>query len=199
MKEQMQELRREGLTLLEIARKFGVSYGAVYYWVNPKYRKHSLEYGRERSKNPEVKKRHAKQSREYRQRYPERVKQQRARYRENNKDRIRASYRKWVEKNRNQIKENHKRWREKIRHQVIEHYSNGKMVCACCGENQYEFLTIDHLDGNGRQHRNKIHYPLYHWLVKNNFPSGFQVLCYNCNCAKGKYGICPHEIEKEKA
>ena len=31
------------------------------------------------------------------------------------------------------------------------------------------------------------------WMIKNNFPKGFQVLCHNCNLAKGFYGKCPHE------
>ena len=30
---------------------------------------------------------------------------------------------------------------------------------------------------------------------KNNYPEGFQVLCSNCNFAKGKYGSCPHTWE----
>jgi len=34
---------------------------------------------------------------------------------------------------------------------------------------------------------------LYSWLKKNNFPKGFQVLCMNCNFAKGKLGKCPHQ------
>ena len=31
------------------------------------------------------------------------------------------------------------------------------------------------------------------WIKKNNFPKGFQILCHNCNVAKGIYGECPHE------
>lgn len=36
---------------------------------------------------------------------------------------------------------------------VLDHYSNGTMVCACCGEKNIEFLTIDHIDGGGHTHR----------------------------------------------
>jgi hypothetical protein len=25
------------------------------------------------------------------------------------------------------------------------------------------------------------------------------VLCFNCNCAKGFYGSCPHDAEREEA
>ena len=34
---------------------------------------------------------------------------------------------------------------------------------------------------------------LHKWIKDNNFPDGFQILCHNCNQAKGYYGICPHE------
>ena len=35
--------------------------------------------------------------------------------------------------------------------------------------------------------------PLQKWIIENNFPKGFQILCHNCNVAKGLYGECPHE------
>lgn len=84
-----------------------------------------------------------------------------------------------------------KRYREKNKKLVFEHY--GK-ECACCGESEKAFLTIDHIHGNGNKHRKQIHRKTYIWLVKNNFPKGFQTLCFNCNW--GKYynnGICPHK------
>jgi len=34
---------------------------------------------------------------------------------------------------------------------------------------------------------------LYRWLQKNNYPDWFQVLCHNCNSAKGEFEICTHE------
>ncbi len=34
---------------------------------------------------------------------------------------------------------------------------------------------------------------LYSWLKKQGYPPGFQVLCHNCNLAKGYYGACPHQ------
>jgi hypothetical protein len=33
---------------------------------------------------------------------------------------------------------------------------------------------------------------LYLWLKRNNYPTGFRVLCHNCNLAIGFYGYCPH-------
>jgi hypothetical protein len=83
-----------------------------------------------------------------------------------------------------------KDWRRKAREMVFSHY--GKK-CACCGETIYEFLTIDHINGDGNKHRREIKTDIYRWLIKNNYPSGYQILCYNCNCSKGFYGICPHQ------
>jgi hypothetical protein len=80
-----------------------------------------------------------------------------------------------------------------IRYICLCMYSLGQLRCNCCGDSTYEFLTIDHINNDGAEHRRKIHQGLYQWLKDNDFPSGFQVLCYNCNCSKGHYGACPHK------
>jgi len=67
----------------------------------------------------------------------------------------------------------------------------GGSFCACCGEDHYEFLCIDHVDNNGAAHRKKVG-DVLSWLSKNGYPSGFQVLCINCNFAKGHLGECSH-------
>lgn len=78
---------------------------------------------------------------------------------------------------------------------IYEHYGNGLVQCSCCGEKEVRFLSVDHINQNGADHRREIgggH--LYNWLVKNNFPEGFQILCLNCN--HGRFlnaGICPHK------
>jgi hypothetical protein len=76
----------------------------------------------------------------------------------------------------------------------------GGYRCACCGETEKAFLTIDHIDNNGSSHRKSlggrtaagVH--TYRWLVRHNFPEGFQVLCMNCNWGKRMNGICPHKV-----
>lgn len=94
----------------------------------------------------------------------------------------------------------------KLKREVIDAYG-GK--CACCGETILVFLTIDHIEGNGAEHRRKMAAetgsnwgqagaPTYRWLRKNGFPKGFQVLCANCNCGRHwNGGICPHEEFEE--
>lgn len=80
---------------------------------------------------------------------------------------------------------------------VLKHYSKGKMECECCGERIIDFLTIDHKSNDGAKHRKTIGSAhVYKWLIDNNFPEGYSVLCMNCNFGKGlKYnkGICPHK------
>lgn len=81
-----------------------------------------------------------------------------------------------------------------VKIKIIEAYG-GK--CVCCGEKAMEFLTIDHINNDGAEDRKnngkKSGGKLYRWLIRNNFPKdNYQLLCYNCNCAKGFFGYCPH-------
>lgn len=79
----------------------------------------------------------------------------------------------------------------------------GGYQCACCGEEIRHFLTLDHINNDGAAHRKEVfgdsrasagsHRSLYCWIIKNNFPSIFQVLCMNCNWGKRMNGgVCPH-------
>lgn len=85
-----------------------------------------------------------------------------------------------------------KEYRARQAAQVFEHYGT---MCVCCGST--ERLTIDHVDGNGAEHRADLFgSPLgnadgtYRWLIKNNFPSGFQTLCGTCNQSKRRGPKC---------
>ena len=85
--------------------------------------------------------------------------------------------------------------RDRLRVEVLSAYSSEDApVCSCCGEKHLEFLTLDHVEGGGCQERKK--YPatmLFRRLRKQGFPSGYRVLCYNCNNSIGMYGYCPHK------
>jgi adenylate kinase family enzyme len=84
---------------------------------------------------------------------------------------------------------------EKLRQEIFSYYGTS---CICCDESEIKFLTIDHIENNGSEHRKSEKVgsggSFYAWLKRNNFPSGFQVLCWNCNSAKGMYGTCPHNL-----
>ncbi len=77
---------------------------------------------------------------------------------------------------------------------VLRAYGGFPPKCSCCGESNFKLLTIDHVNNDGLIHRNSITGMLYDWLIKKNFPSGFDVLCMNCNWGKYKnHGVCPHK------
>lgn len=81
---------------------------------------------------------------------------------------------------------------EDRRRKVIANYG-GK--CACCGESRFYFLTLDHVNDNGAEERKQPSGQAKAWarLAKADAVSpDYQILCYNCNCAKGHLGSCPH-------
>lgn len=86
--------------------------------------------------------------------------------------------------------------RNELKRQAISHYSKGQMKCACCNESGLGFLTIDHENGGGNKHRKALGRAasqFYRWLRTNGYPAGYQVLCFNCNIARGLFGVCPHK------
>jgi len=92
--------------------------------------------------------------------------------------------REYYVKNREVVKASKKRYRDNMKIKVLRHYSHGTMKCKC-GYSDTRALCIDHINGGGVQHRKKIgESNLYIWLVRNNYPKGFQVLCHNCNIVK---------------
>ena len=67
-------------------------------------------------------------------------------------------------------------------------------VCECCGEKHLEFLTVDHINGDGHIHRKTVRGNIYGFLIKHGFPKqNFRLLCFNCNNARAFYGVCPHK------
>ena len=70
-----------------------------------------------------------------------------------------------------------------------------KPKCNCCGYDELDGLTIDHIEGrrNIKQDENKHGDKLYRLLRHKGYPKGFSTLCFNCNSAKGESGKCPHE------
>lgn len=84
-----------------------------------------------------------------------------------------------------------------LRDEVFAAY--GGYICACCGEPEKAFLTIDHIDGGGNKHRKEVGQSnVYRWLKQHDYPPGFQVLCMNCQWGKRNCGICPHQSKNVK-
>lgn len=68
--------------------------------------------------------------------------------------------------------------------------------CSCCGETEVLFLTIDHVNNDGKQHRVKHgnQANLYRSIVRAGFPSDYRILCFNCNSGRQlNGGRCPHK------
>jgi len=88
-----------------------------------------------------------------------------------------------------------RRWRNRT--ECIQEYGGR---CACCGESELLFLTIDHVNGGGTKHRETIGSNIYSWLRRNNYPKeGYQVLCMNCNWGRSQNGgTCPHMQKTEE-
>jgi hypothetical protein len=96
----------------------------------------------------------------------------------------------WRTANPEWVKGYEKRFHARQRVTVLDHYGG---ACACCGEATPEFLTVDHVNNDGAQHRREGATNIYRWLVRNDFPPGFQLLCWNCNAAKQFSSGCPHQ------
>jgi hypothetical protein len=82
--------------------------------------------------------------------------------------------------------------RKFMREYVLSRYSGGVPHCACCGETNLAFLTLDHK--NPLDKSLGVSHVLYSKLANLGFPPGYQVLCYNCNCGKRDNAFCPHEL-----
>ena len=83
---------------------------------------------------------------------------------------------------------------------AYSHYCKGEIMCQCCGEKEIDMLTLDHINNDGAHHRKfnpNTGKNLVGYVIKNNFPDGYQVLCMNCNLSKSKprnKKRCVHKI-----
>jgi len=81
-------------------------------------------------------------------------------------------------------------------------YGGDPPRCACCDERILGFLTLDHVNDDGGEHRKRVNggnfqggAVMYGWLRRHGYPTdlGIRVLCFNCNAGRHwNHGICPH-------
>ena len=87
------------------------------------------------------------------------------------------------------------RWSLKL--EMIRAYG-GKCACPPCGVDIPHFLSLEHTQGDGAEHRRKVGNNAQAQLVdlkRRGWPKeGYTVLCLNCNIAKGSHGTCPHML-----
>jgi len=70
---------------------------------------------------------------------------------------------------------------------ILTHYGNGKLACLGCGETRLDCLSLDHINNDGMAHRKQLGfggYKFYRLLIKEDYPSGYQTLCMNCQWVK---------------
>jgi len=90
-----------------------------------------------------------------------------------------------------------RKYYQKRKKQVLDKYGGN---CQCCGENRLPFLTLDHINDSGYKHRKTIGvgprggHPFYLWIIRNEYPVGYETLCFNCNIGRHiNKGVCPHK------
>jgi hypothetical protein len=91
-----------------------------------------------------------------------------------------------------------RKWRAQLKLEMLEEFG---WRCQCCNEDNPHFLTLDHINNDGNKHRAEVKSGsvemIYSQAKKEGWPKDrYQLLCINCNWAKGKWGVCPHKISK---
>jgi hypothetical protein len=100
----------------------------------------------------------------------------------------------WRKANPEKIRAKDRRRIQALQDTVFQHYGR---ICACPGCEVAEDLTIDHVNGDGKSHRENLFggrygtsEEFYRWLIETGFPPGIQVLCKPCNSSKGDGPAC---------
>ena len=130
-------------------------------------------------------------------------------YYQNNREQISEYQKEYRKKN----KPDKKRIRDPEKRKVYSKRARTKLwldaiaffgPCACCGESTREFLSVDHINGNGGEHRRKEGraargFEILKTLRMAGWPEEskkeYRLLCHNCNQAIGHFGYCPHQKE----
>lgn len=122
--------------------------------------------------------------------HPQKVDEYNKRYYEAHRELIKersaiASKKRRERVGKRQIAEENRHYTQLRKRLVLTHYGNGKLACVRCGFSNIRALSIDHINGGGCRGRKGFggNY-WYHWLIKNNYPQGYQTLCMNCNWIK---------------
>ncbi len=99
-------------------------------------------------------------------------------------DRYKRKHKKFYSEEENRVKhrERLRRNTADLKERVIFHYSKGKEICANCNFSNLDALTIDHIE---EETQPKVRgAAFYRQLIREGFPKGYQVLCFNCNRIK---------------
>jgi hypothetical protein len=120
----------------------------------------------------------AEKAKEYRQIHKEELKE----YRQANK----AERDSYYQSHKTEKAEYQRKRNLQLKLDALAHYGkDGKPACVRCGYSEnINGLQLDHVNGDGAEHRRIHSKPIYNWLAKNNYPDGLQTLCGTCHLIK---------------
>ena len=115
------------------------------------------------------------------------------------RDDMRQRVKKW-KKSPKGMANNRRYMRERIRALRAEFLEVFGHRCACCGETDEVFLTIDHINGGGKAPRKApggAQHSMLYSIKKMGWPRDkFRLFCMNCNWATRKGDPCPHVVRQ---
>jgi hypothetical protein len=88
---------------------------------------------------------------------------------------------------------------QNLKLEVFIHYSKSDPPkCECCGITGLAFLTLDHINNDGKEDRKKHKCAgmyFYAKMKKLRYPNHLRVMCWNCNMGRfhSPGGVCPHK------
>ena len=127
-------------------------------------------------------------------------------HRHEEKNRVRRLERasRWYYANKDRIlpekKARYRKLAAELKEPILQHYGR---KCNCCGLDDTRFLTVDHANhGKGNRlpkvERDLGSIQMYRKVIASGFSKAYQILCMNCNWARGCWGKCFHQTDKEK-
>lgn len=115
-------------------------------------------------------------------------------YRVDHAEELKIKAKKSYQENKEKKKEYQRKIYKSIKEKFLLMYG-GK--CVCCGERHTDFLTIEHKLGQIRATK-ETGTRAYRKAIQEYRPDLYEILCWNCNCAKGQLGYCPHNPQEAK-
>ena len=223
LKKKILELFKNGLKAKEISEKINVEYAIVRGIIKNeqarlRYANDNNDFAKKARANAskryeEKKDEISAKTKEERKINPEKYRlrhqKEKAKDPEGHNAKKRANWAKHKIRNRPRVNKRKNELNHERKEIVYTHYSkklsnSDVSCCNCCGYVGIKFLTVDHIIPKREMEKDpkmiKMGFrakrkasSLSQWLITNNFPIGFQILCWNCNVAKGILGKCPHE------
>ncbi len=157
----------------------------------------------------------AERSRRYRERHPERRKASANAWYNRNKDKVSEQRKEDYQNNKEKYLARSHVYTRRLKLEVLVHYS-GTDLPHCADPfhlhlpndpflTDCRVLSIDHINDDGADERERIFgtrrfgggHSFYLWLKRNNYPMGYQVLCFNCQWEKvNKKDFLNHLVDK---